>query len=507
MKQVLLILSDQKLGKTLKKILTEKFKLEVFLHSSASEAISFLEILPYSNLILVDELIGKENSGQKMFEFINQSRELLPEDLNVIFLSNNLGKYPPVDVISPKSELNQISNLIAFKLKIIDMIPEESIEVLATPIEKSSPNIQTNEATTVFQIPKSGLTASNINIQIMSDDNPHSSPQEYFEIDIRMLNLSGEIIFPCDCYTRVKKGENYEYGKKIEKNSIFTKKDFDKLFNRGIKLLWIDQNDYSKSFPIFTKIFTQNIINLNLSYQERLAITSDAYEIILKMIKENKVDQNLVEMIKATLPSYDFFTKVENPIAQLINELKQNKYSYGLTNSTLTCLLMHSAFASFEWSKDYTKNKINYITFFHDLCIGSDKLIKIHHDFFSEKEHLNPDELALIDKHADSIAKLLEKIVKAPKELVALLREHHGSVNGIGINENLNMRIYPFTKLLIICEKISYEILNTIETSPTKEIDLKDIKDIISQVKPLFEKPGYVEIVKEIDVILQKIEL
>jgi hypothetical protein len=168
---------------------------------------------------------------------------------------------------------------------------------------------------------------------------------------------------------------------------------------------------------------------------------------------------------------------------------------------------MHSAFASFEWSKDYTKNKINYITFFHDLCIGSDKLIKIHHDFFSEKEHLNPDELALIDKHADSIAKLLEKIVKAPKELVALLREHHGSVNGIGINENLNMRIYPFTKLLIICEKISYEILNTIETSPTKEIDLKDIKDIISQVKPLFEKPGYVEIVKEIDVILQKIEL
>lgn len=505
MKQVLLILADQKLGKNLKNILADKFKLEVFLHSSASEAISFLEILPYSNLILIDESIGKESTGQKMYDFINQSKEVLPEDLKVIFLSNNLGKYPPYQLVAPLSELTFLSNLIAFELKLIDKMPMDKVddvdknEVHSTT-EKNLENTPViNEATTVFQIPKSGLTASNINIKNIVNESLNSDVIEYFEIDIRLLKTKTEINFPCDCYTRVKKGEHFEYSKKIEKNSAFSSNEYSKLFNRGIKQLWINQNDYLKSFPVFTKIFTQNISDLTLSYSERLTITSDAYEIMLKLIKENKIDQNLVEIIKVTLPSYDFFTKIEDPISTFLSELKKSKHSFGLTHSTLTCLIMHRVFTQFEWSKDYTKNKINYVTFFHDLCIGSDKLIKLHHNFFEEKNNINPEDLMLIEKHADKIAKLLEKIVKAPKELVALLREHHGSINGIGINENLNLRIYPFTKLLIISEKIAFECLKMIELSSTKEIDMKDIKYILDENKPKFEKQGYAEIYKELE--------
>lgn len=514
MKQVLLILSDQKFAKKLKQILSDKYKIEVFMHNSAGEAISFLEILPYSNLILIDETIGRETTGQKMYEFINQSKENLPADISVVFLSNNLGKYPPYKILSPKTELNYLSNVIAFELKLIDQLPDESIsavkEIKEEEIikqENSSPSIRPTEATTVFQMPKSGKTSSNINIQNIPLDNQSSLITEYFEVDIRMFNLQNEIIFPCDCYTRVKKGDVYEYGKKIGKNSIFARKDFEKLYNRGIKQLWIDQNDYQKSFPILTKIFVQNITNLNLNYQERFAINSDAYEIILKLIKENKIDQNLVDIIKAVLPSYDFFTKVENPIVQLLNELKQSKFCFGLVHSTLTCLIMHRIFSSFEWSKDYTKNKINYITFFHDLALGSDKLIKLHHVYFEEKENFNEEDLVFIEKHADNIAKILEKIVKAPKELVALLREHHGSVNGIGINETLNLRVYPFTKLLIISEKISYEILNSIEFSSTKSIDLKELKIILNDLKFYFDKQGYLEIFKEIEISLLKLEI
>lgn len=506
MKQVLLILSDQKLGKSLKSLLTEKYKLEVFVHNSASEAISFLEILPYSNLILIDENIGKENTAQKMFDFVTKSKEILPLDLQVIFLSNNLGKYPPFQIIPPSSQLIQLSNYIAYNLKLIDQLPEE-VEISNDNKEPSSPKIQISEATTVFQIPKPGLTASNINIPNLISHSVDSEIVEYFEVDIRMLNLQNEIQFPCDCYTRVKKADTFEYGKKIDKDTTFGKKDFEKLFNRGIKQLWINQNDYQKAFPVFTKIFTQNIANMQLSYRERLAINSDAYEIILKLIKENKVDQNLVELIKATLPSYDFFTKVENPILPFLKEISHAKFSYGLLNSTLTCLIMHRVFSVFEWSKDYTKNKINYITFFHDLCIGSDKLIKVHHDYFEEKPNLNEEENVLIEKHADCIAKLLEKIVKAPKELVALLREHHGSVNGIGINENLNLRIYPFTKLLIISERISFEILKTIELSNNKELKLKDLKEILNDLQPRFEKQGYLEIFKEVEQSLLKLEI
>lgn len=513
MKQVILILADQKFSKNVKKSLTDKFKIEVFTHSSASEAISFLEILPYANIVITDETIGKESTAQKIFDFVNLAKDNLPSDFEIIFLSNSEKKYLPHHTISPNVDINYLCNFIFYRLKLITELPKE-IESI-TEKEPSISKEPATEATTVFQIPKNFNTLSKINIQNILNESKDKEIQEdikaddvnYFEIDIRLLKTKNEIKFPCQCFTRVKKGDQYEYSLKIEKDSSFGEKEYDKLYIRGIKQLWINDDDYIKSFPIFTKIFVNNITNLNLSYAERLLITSDSFEILLKLIKENKVDQNLVEIIKATLPSYDFFTKLENPLLLFFEALKQTKVSYGLTHSCITCLIMHRVYTNFEWSKDYTKNKINYITFFHDLCLGSEKIIKLHHQFQENKDNLTNEEKITIEKHADRIAKLLERIVKVPKELVALLREHHGALNGLGISENLNLRIYPFTKLLIITEKISYLLIERIELSPNRDFDLSDLRDIFNELKLDFDKPGYQEIFREIESSLLKLEI
>jgi hypothetical protein len=484
MKQVMLVLSDAKFSKKLSQSISSKYSIEVHEKLSSSEAISFLEILPYFNLIIANDVIGKDQTVQKIKTFIDENKEHFSDEIKFIILNKANNPFFKNDYqVSDDADLLYLTEYAGFALGLEKEKPViKKVEV--PPVAEAEP---VGEKTTVFQMPsKAQLSKETTSTKI------EVPKEEYSELDITFLKSTSDVMIYCDLYSRIKKSDGYEYTLKINGNKTLPKEEIEKLINRGIRQFWVKTSDYEKFNPEIIKQFIKFFLQGNHSPLERLSLLSSQYEILLKLIKDNKLDQQTVEIIKASLPTFDYFIKTFESINSFQNLIHKKKVSYGLVHGLLSCILMHQLFKKFEWSKDITPNKLNYLSFFHDMSLHSDRLIKIHHHYFSEKDKLTPEELATIEKHADSMAKGLEVIVKAPKELVAYLREHHGAMAGTNILETLNTRLSPLAKSFMVIENFSTLFLDKLETS-NEILSKDDINEILEAIKVKFEKPGYSE--------------
>lgn len=489
MRQILAVIADQKLSKLLKKSFKDKFQIEMIEKISAADTISFLEILSNFELIICEDIINKDFTSQKIYQYVSNNKENLMLVPKLLVLSDSEQTKPNKDVIRKAASLEFILDYSAFLLGIR---ADRPVEVIEAPVETESESKESdNGKTTVFQLPKKELLGEITTKAIKVET------EKYFELDVRLLNFKTDFKINFDLYTRVKKGDLFEYNLKVTSGTIFNQSEFEKIYNRGIKQLWLKEKDYALGSHQIVVHFSKILLDPKLSYEERFFYNGQCYDLLLKFIKENKIDQNFVEIIKNILPSYDHVVKNPDTFKFLKSNFLEDKYSYGLIHSTFSCILMLRIYPKFEWSKDLTLNKLNYLSFFHDLAMGSSRLIKQHHDFQFYKDKMTPEELGIVEKHADTIAKIIEKIVKAPKEIMALMREHHGVLNGVGMSDSLNPRIYPLSKLFIITEAIVTLILDYREDHKDEEMKIEVIKEILEKISPQFDKSGYVEILNE----------
>ncbi|MBC7539143.1 MAG: hypothetical protein H7281_09995 [Bacteriovorax sp.] len=377
-----------------------------------------------------------------------------------------------------------------------DKIEREKAEREKLEKEKlENENENENEKTTVFQLPSQLRPAAN-DIQ-----EEKVSVQEYSPLNsIYFMNIS-EMEIDFSVYSRIKKSDGFEYNKKFSSGSKISRSEIERVLLRSGKDLYIAHGEVKKASALLNGLFLERFQTPNLSWFERMKINSDSFEILLDLFKNSSFDKYNVEIIKELIKSLDIMVKAPEVMTIFLTGLKANKLSYGYTHSFLSFYLMMQIVDHFPWSKDQSKNKLLYLSLFHDLNLNSDRLIKLHHNYSQESKNLPDEEKNIMLRHAEASANVLEGIVKAPKELTALIKEHHGLKSGKGFIDTLSIAITPTSMAFIVIEGFVTQYLGALEkmegdkaAGPTKA----NLELIFTELKKKYDRLTYADVLAQL---------
>ncbi len=493
MGQILIVLDDKKLCSLLQNQLAQKYGGQVILKESASDAISMLQMLPDIEIILTRDTIRRDFTAAKICDYLTVNKADFQKEVSVLILGTKATSYTKAISVgenpSTQKLVAQIGYLLGKEAQPVSFEPEP--EPILEPTVEKQPESEQEEKTTVFVLPKEGLKSES------PKSEPQKSIQQYHPFHVLYLShIPPETDVHFGIFTRIKKGDGYEYSQKIAAGSRLSKTDIDKLLMRTGKDLYVKKEEAIVASEFLNKFFLEKFRKTDLDLNQKIIHNSEAYEILLETFKHSSFDKYSVELIKELVKSIDSLMKVNDALAHFKNFIAHNKISYGYMHTHFTCLLIFLIIDKFEWSKEQSKNKIIYLALFHDLSLGSDRLIKLHHHYFQEAKNLNEDEKQLLLNHADVVANILETIVKAPKELTSLVREHHGLKSGKGFAEAKTIAISSLSMAFIVAEEIVTQYLDLIDKmdkSKNTELPKEQLQALFTELKKKCDKLAYAE--------------
>ncbi|MGE3610039.1 MAG: hypothetical protein AB7I27_10670 [Bacteriovoracaceae bacterium] len=301
------------------------------------------------------------------------------------------------------------------------------------------------------------------------------------------LNLT---LAPCDIYIK-RKGEFdllYKIQQEMDPRFIYS------LIQNGHQEIFVLAKDRIK----FTQHLTANLYSIledgSTDPKLKIGITEKS----LKMIQEEAIrGESYVEMSVKILAISAIKTCMEiaklNPqVASLLKDLLSNRSSYRYKHIQLVMYVCNHIISQLEWGTIEMKEKLAFVSFFHDICLTNDKLFKINSSNFNQYDSdLKREEKELLLKHPQMAADFIQKLKVAPIGSDLIILQHHGMVHGYGFPEVFSNELSPLSIVFIIAEEFSHLILenNQIENMATKK------EEMLKLLYEKFPRPKYVKII------------
>jgi HD-GYP domain-containing protein (c-di-GMP phosphodiesterase class II) len=479
MTQLLIAFKEKQFSNAIQSHIDLKYALEVLTLFDSEKALAMLEILPEIKLIVCSEKFGK-----RICEYILKNQENFTQKIQVLILGKNNSSYSDVLEISPRTSAKDLTHYIGFYMGL-----EES------PPGGDGPEIveEDNEKTTVFRMPD--LTDAEVTAEVEKEI------IEYLPINTKYFLNIPIIKTTFDIYSRIQKDEDFAYNVTMSANSEVTRVEIERIIVRSGEEFYVKEEDFSIANDYFSTCFLNRFKDPDLSVFDRMLLNAESYEILLEVFRDSSFTKYSIEIIKELIKSIDYLSRRPSAIEEFFKGLGQKKLSYGYCHSFLTGLLILKIIENFEWKKDQSKNKILYLALFHDLALHNSRLIGAHHNIARDFNKLSEAEKQILNTHADVSASILEKIVKAPKELTLLIREHHGLKTGIGFSESHGLGIGPLSMAYMVTEDFVTAYLNLWQASDKEKIEefLKMFpEDIFKELNVKYDRLTYADAVNEL---------
>lgn len=276
MSSVLVVTDDKELGTILAGKVEQKYGYQGVLRPSGTEAVSMMQILPF-DLIICKEKIGAEFTAFKICEYLMEHKEDFEKEIDVIILGKtNLTGYAKAQAIPASLSYEKILAYAGYVL---------GKEQTKPSLEVEEPKAE--EKTTVFVMPKGGIKTDAAK--------PAAAPKpvaNYLPFHVRYLtHLPEDIVLGFNIFTRLKKGEEFEYNQKLAAGNKLTKADVEKLTMRTSKDLYVKKEEAQKASEFLNHYFMEKFRRTNLEAGERLLINSDGFEILLEAFKTSSFDK------------------------------------------------------------------------------------------------------------------------------------------------------------------------------------------------------------------------
>jgi hypothetical protein len=320
---------------------------------------------------------------------------------------------------------------------------------------------------------------------------------EYIPIGIRyFLNMSDSPI-TMDIYTRTKNGDDFTYTKKFSINDKIDRQTVEQYAGSGVKDLYIHRSQHNKTLDSLNHQLITKYRLRNMPDIDKMLLNSDSYHIVLDLFRNQEINNYTAELISESLKTMKNLVRLPDAMSIYFSSLKERKISYSYAHCHLTCLLIHNIVGGFSWSNKDTKDIVVYLSYFHDLALHNDRLVRAHHYYTQEEEKLSEEDKSIIQKHADTAAKISGKILHTAFDLASLVREHHGLKTGVGFTEFLSTNISPLCMVMIVVEEFVTCYLDVTE-SGVQEIDKGDLGNIFEALEEKYSMSTYLETVKSL---------
>ena len=187
-------------------------------------------------------------------------------------------------------------------------------------------------------------------------------------------------------------------------------------------------------------------------------------------------------------------------LGTLLRKLLDNQLSYSYRRSYLICLMSYTLLPKMEWGSQDQQSvmleKLSMVSFFHDIYLDDEKLLKIMDNEALKKANLTPRERDAVLNHAHQAALLVQSYPRLPQGVDIIIKQHHGVSNGVGFPEAITAGISPMAIFFVVIEDFVTTLL--------EQGNEPNFAVILSHLKLRYQLPTYRKIVAEIEHMLTK---
>ena len=334
-------------------------------------------------------------------------------------------------------------------------------------------------------------------LNLKKEDFNHLKLPDYISFQTKyfyLMNLS-----PCNIFIKLVKKTGDEYVKRLHFGESFTKEDLRKYEDLGLEEFYILKEEREL---FMNGLLTQSLRNLRVAQnkEDTLVMTGDSFVICSELVKTLGISSTCVAMVDQTvLHMRNQITKADR-LGSLLKKLLDNKLGYSYRRSYIICLMSHALIPKMEWgtSDQHASilEKISLVSFFHDIYLEDEKLLKIMDLETLRKSNITPRERDSVLNHANQAALLVQSYPKLPQGVDLIIKQHHGVSNGVGFPESLTVGISPMAVFFVVVEDFVTCIL--------EHNDLENFNNIVKYLKLRYQLPTYRKIVNEIESLVTK---
>lgn len=411
---------------------------DVISRLSSEEVIKVLTILPSVDLIVMRAKVGSDEVAKNIRDFLDQ------ENLDI-----------PCIIIG-------------------DVDPEKYPGHRIIPIYEDWEDV----VTAAFQL-----------LGISSEAIERKVKPKFIPIDIRFFFEITEP--PCDVYVRIRQNnQDYEYQfvKLIHSKDEFDHSLIEKYEHQGLTDFYIEQDYHQYFVTAVTNNLMKRLTTDNISLDQKIIHNDNAYRIIMDKVDNMGLDDESIELAHACIKSMKNSIKESEKLSDMLDRLFSNRISYAYQKAHLTFIIATAILRQIEGHSKEDINTISYACFFADITLKSQKQLGIlnYQNFLTSD--LDLAQKSIVEFHARKISKVLEESGLFSDFVIQVVKEHHGSKNGVGFPKNFPRTLHYLSYLFIVADYFVSTLLH-----PRKPSTKSKIIEIIStelnskQFKPYLE--------------------
>ncbi len=301
----------------------------------------------------------------------------------------------------------------------------------------------------------------------------------------------------CDIYIKMTKAGEEHFVKRIYANDILDKDIVRRYEQNNLTHFFVQKEDFKK---LMGQILSQSLTKVVKAFKEDkkvMEVSSDTFEISQNLLNEIGITPQTVKLAKTSIVAMTKTVSSSKKLSTMLRSLLENETTYAFKRNYLASLFFYQIIPNLGWGRGeqlkQTMDKVCYICFFHDIVLREEKLLKIHSLDDMEQVDLSESERKLVLEHANMTTTLLQEISGIPTGIDVIVRQHHGSLNGVGFPDVYTSNLSPLAICFIVIEKYVVEILKCIEGREKLKLNT-----ILSELEEFFHLSSYRKIIFEL---------
>ncbi|MGB0452134.1 MAG: hypothetical protein ACPGJV_00355 [Bacteriovoracaceae bacterium] len=321
-------------------------------------------------------------------------------------------------------------------------------------------------------------------------ENPNLPPYMPYEL----FYFSNMALVPCDIYLKVTKSDGDHYVKRLLKDDELDPEIIEKYEQKNIPHFYIKSSDRHLLFNYVSQMTFQAVLSTNPDeIHLDLEANSSHFQIVQDIINQVGMSQETIQLCDKMVGQLKDNVKIYSELLTYLREALSQPTSYLYKHNYLNLLFTAHVSPYLNWADSKYNNvliqKMSYVCFFHDITLNDEKLVRVSNKIDFYRADLTEEEKNQVLSHAHDAADLLSRYKGMPGGVDSIIKQHHGTTNGIGFTDYYKSSISRMAILFIVIEEFVDQILNYQD----HRMGLIEILDAMDRK---FELPSYHKIVE-----------
>lgn len=321
------------------------------------------------------------------------------------------------------------------------------------------------------------ITAKDMSAKVVPDFFP--IPIVYFKVIKRSI---------CPVYSQNVDNPK-QFDQRLNKLQEFDETMITSMIQEGVTHLYVNKLDRLEFVNYVTSELMTLLEGKDLSPDEALSAADKSMELLSRKLLTIGVTEETVKLAKSQMSVMRQNVKSNPKLAKLLERMLSNKTSYLFKHTQILTYICLHIIKNIDWGNPEQEEKVSFIAFFHDIVLENDKQAQIKSTLELKKAEFETAERSLVERHAQMAAEFVSKFPHAPMGSDQIIRQHHGTLNGVGFSEHYGNNVSPVAVVFIVAEEFTRIILK-------REHGPFDRADMIRELKEEFPTSRFQKVIE-----------